>query len=138
MDHLDHERNEMHVMFWSSTMCIPRERVFISKPLHEHLKVMQEDLNSIRIDLADVLLLCLEIALNHTIVIVYSQLSTSNREEVVTFCVVISNGSTLPFSFWMFQLLICSVCILMASEVNKARMSDSSVTNSGCESESCF
>jgi hypothetical protein len=77
VDHLDKEGYQMHVVLGAAAVSVPREGILVGQTLQEHLKVVQKDLDSVWIYLADVLLLRIEVLLDCVQVAVHSQLASS-------------------------------------------------------------
>jgi hypothetical protein len=81
--HLDHERDEVHVVLGATTMGVSRERVLVGESLHNHFQIMQDDLHSVGVAVARCFHLALEIAFDHGAVVVDAQISTSKGIQVV-------------------------------------------------------
>jgi len=133
MDHLNKERDQMHVVLGASTLGVSREGVFVGKAFHKHLEIVLEHLNSVWVALTDRLVQDLEVPIDHLTIRVDIEASSSKREEVIALCVIVPDGSTLPFFLGLSELRVCSVGILMAGEMDVVRVSDCGVSLSVCE-----
>ena len=94
---------------------------------------MLKDLNAVWIARSNRFLKNLEVPFNHVSIGMKWQAATLKREEVVTLCMIVSDGSTFPFLLGLLHLRICSVGVLMACEVNVVRVSDCQIAH--CISE---
>ena len=78
----------------------------------------------------------MEVTIHHRCVIIKSQDTASEWEQVVALGMIISDYSTFPLFLRVLQLLICSMCVLVAGKVNEIGVSNGCVTH--CLSEAAF
>jgi hypothetical protein len=74
----------MHVVLGATTMGISRERFFIGKTFHNHFQIMEEYLHSVWITITYCFYLALEEAIDHRPIVFITQISSLEREKIVT------------------------------------------------------
>lgn len=131
VDHLNHERDQVHIMLRTSTMGVPRKWILIRKPFYHKFEIVLHHLNSVWVTLSGRFSLHLEISFNHLSICVCWEISTFNWEKVVALSVLVPNDCSFPLFLGLLELRIGSECILMTSKVNEAWMGDCSIALSG-------
>ena len=109
----------MHVVLGATTMGISRERFFIGKTFHNHFQIMEEYLHSVWITITYCFYLALEEAIDHRPIVFITQISSLEREKIVTLWMLVSDDCSLPLFLSNLHILVNSCSILVACEMNE-------------------